>query len=413
MSRYLTSAIEQGLWSILNLGVNLLLIRIAAPEAYGAFAFWANAAFVLSSLQNALTMTHLLVLPVGSGLSDERLPVERIMHAVTIVFLGVTALAILTATLLAPALGQELRTPAAALFVPAFLLQQYFRTLAFSRGRPLTALLQTAAVLVIASVLVGAAAEMFRSLTANEILILLGCAYGAVGLGGGWIAMRGQGLRVNLSLLQGFQPYLGQSGWLFLGVTTTELLIRFYAFAVAGTYGAAALASLSATQILLRPVPLLATSWSMVARGDLVRRKEAGDWRRFNLTILVALGLGVAVAAVWAGLVDAAWGSVSSILFKGKYAQDGWMVMLWGLSAGLSLVQMVISTPLQVLRAFKALAIANTIASVAAAGAILVGMRLAGPGGAIGGTAAGQLLEVSIMSVMLWWAISRARTPAR
>ena len=292
-------------------------------------------------------------------------------------------------------------------------LQQYFRTLAFSRGRPLTALLQTAAVLVLASVLVGAAAEMFRSLTANEILILLGCAYGAVGLGGGWIATRGQGLRVNLSLLQGFQPYLGQSGWLFVGVTTTELLIRFYAFAVAGAYGAAALASLSATQILLRPVPLLATSWSMVARGDLVRRKEAGDWRRFNLTILVALGLGVAVAAVWAGLVDAAWGSVSSILFKGKYAQDGWMVMLWGLSAGLSLVQMVISTPLQVLRAFKALAIANTIASVAAAGAILVGMRLAGPGGAIGGTAAGQLLEVSIMSVMLWWAISRARTPAR
>ena len=38
MKRYLTSAVEQGLSSILNLGVNLLLIRLTAPEQYGTFA---------------------------------------------------------------------------------------------------------------------------------------------------------------------------------------------------------------------------------------------------------------------------------------------------------------------------------------------------------------------------------------
>jgi hypothetical protein len=32
--------IEQGLWSLLNLGVNLMLIRLTAPEQYGAFALW-------------------------------------------------------------------------------------------------------------------------------------------------------------------------------------------------------------------------------------------------------------------------------------------------------------------------------------------------------------------------------------
>ena len=38
MKRYLTSAVEQALSSILNLGVNLLLIRLTAPEPEAADA---------------------------------------------------------------------------------------------------------------------------------------------------------------------------------------------------------------------------------------------------------------------------------------------------------------------------------------------------------------------------------------
>lgn len=86
------------------------------------------------------------------------------------------------------------------------------------------------------------------------------------------------------------------------------------------------------------------------------------------------------------------------------------MVLLWGLSAALSLAQVVISTPLQVLQAFRPLAIANTIASAVAAGAILVAMQLYGFGGAIAGTAIGQIVEVTIMAVMLWHAMARARS---
>ena len=413
MSRYLTAVIEQALWSLLNLGVNLLLIRITAPDEYGTFAFWANAAFMLASLQNALTVTHMLVLPPGGALSPDRLPVERLMHAVTVVFLSALALVVLGVALTLKARGQELGEPAAALFVPAFLLQQYFRTLAFARGAPRTALIQTASVLVLAVTFVSAGAVMTKALTANEILILLGLAYGAVGLGGGAIATRGQKVRVSWSELAGFRAYLSQSGWLFLGVTTTEILTRFYAFIVAGWFGAAALASLSATQLLLRPVPLLGASWSAVARGDLVRRKEAGDWSGFSRMILLALVAGAVVAVIWSGAIHLAWAQVSAILYKGKYAEDGWMVALWGLSAALSLAQTVISTPLQVLRNFKGLALVNTAASVVAAVAIVGAMKLYGFGGAIAGTAAGQVVEVALMAAILWMAIGRRGSPAR
>lgn len=413
MSRYLTAVIEQALWSLLNLGVNLLLIRITAPDEYGTFAFWANVAFMLASLQNAVTVTHLLVLPPGDGLSHQRLPVERLMHAVTVVFLALIALAVLGVAAGLKATGQELGEPAAAVFVPAFLLQQYFRTLAFARGSPTTALVQTGVLLGLSVAFVGVGEVLLRPLTANHILLLLGSAYALVGLVGGRLATRGQGVRVTPGELKGFKAYLSQSGWLFLGVTTTEVLTRFYAFLVAGWFGAAALASLSATQLLLRPVPLLGAAWSSVARNDLVRRKDAGDWGGFQRMVIVAMAGGLAVAAVWSGLMHFAWPLVAAYLYKGKYAADGWMVALWGLSAALSLAQTVISVPLQVLRAFKGLAIANTIASAAAAAAMIGAMRLWGYGGAIGGTAAGQVVEVALMAGLLWVLIGRSRNPAR
>lgn len=413
MTRYLTAAIEQALWSILNLGVNLLLLRVASPDQFGTYAFWANVGFVFASLQNALTVTHLVVLPPGDDLSEERLPTERLMHGVTGIFLILTGLSILAVTLFLRGQGQPIGAPMAALFVPAFLMQQYFRFLSFSRGRPMEALTQTIAVLISAVALLVLGSKLTTSLSADHILGLFGLSYGAVGVVSGIAAVRRQGVSFSAEALSGFRSFLKPTGWLFLGVTSTELLTRFYAFAVAGAFGPAALASLTATQLLMRPIPLLATSWSQVARVDLVRRKEAGQWRSFSWMIIGALVGGLIVSALWSGAVELTWPWISDLAFKGKYLEDRWMVMLWGLSAALSLVQMVINTPLQVLQDFKALAIANAAASIVSAAGILIGMRMMGPGGAIVGTSLGQFVEVLIMGAILLTAIRQAQSAAR
>lgn len=400
MHRYLISAVEQALWSVLNLGVNLLLIRFTAPAHYGAFAFWANTGFVLSSLQNALTVCHLQVLAPSGVLDEPRLGVERLMHMVTVLFLAAVAAITLAGVSALGQTGSALATPAAALFLPAFLLQQYIRALAFTRDRPATAALQTAMVLVMAVSLL-ALAYLDKAMTANRVLLSLGLAYGLVGLGGAGLAVRSQlGGRPWPALSQ-FRRHLTQSGWIFLGVSSTELLTRFYAFVVIGWFGPVALASLSATQQLLRPVPLLATSWSMVGRTDLARRREAGDWGGFSRSLILALGGGGVVAALWAGLVFNAWPLITRHLFGGKYAAEGWMVLLWGVASAIGFGQVVVSAGLQALHAFKGLALANAAASVAAAGAILLIMRVMGYQGAIVGTAIGQTLELAAMAALL------------
>jgi O-antigen/teichoic acid export membrane protein len=407
MSRYLISAVEQALWSLLNLGVNLLLIRLAAPAEYGVFAFWANCGFVLASLQNALTVAHLQVLAPSAVTSEPRRTVEAIMHAVTLPFLVAVGLCALAGALVLRHGGSLLGAPAAGLYLPAFLLQQYIRALAFARGRAATAAVQTSLALVAALVLLGLALAG-GALKAEQILLYLGLAYAVIGLAGAGWAMRGQLSGLHWRRLGEFRTYVVHSGWMFLGVSSTELLTRFYAFVVTGWYGPVALASLSATQQLLRPVPLLAASWSLVARTDLARRRDAGDWLGIGrITALVTLA-GLVIAGAWALMIFAGWDLISTHLFSGKYANDGWMVLIWGVSGAISFGQVVVSSSLQTLRAFKPLALANAAASVVAAGAILVIMRLVGYRGAVIGTAVGQMLELVVMAVMLG-AMLRAR----
>lgn len=407
MSRYLTSIIEQALWSALNLGVALLLAKLASPDAFGAFVFWASIAYVLSSVQNALTLAHLQVLPAVAGTDPARRPTERVMLAVTAAFLAAAMVGALGLSTVLGVTSPALSAPTAMIFVPAFLLQQYVRFLCFTRGEARTAMVQTGWVLVLAGALLLLGWRLFHPLTADEILLLLGAAYGLVGMAGMARAVRGLGMP-GLAELKAYLGFVRQSGWLFLGVASSELLARFYVFAVGGTLGVAVLAMLSFSQTFLRPVPLLATAWSMVGRNDLVRQREAGDWRGYgrNLT-LVALG-GLVVAAVWTAIVHALWPTITALAFDGRYAEARGLVLWWGLAMAIAFAQTVLSTGLQTLRAFKTLAWCNAGAAAVAVGAILVGMNVLGGAGAVIGSALGQGVELIAMAALLAVMLRRA-----
>jgi O-antigen/teichoic acid export membrane protein len=398
MGRYLVAVVEQAFWSLLNLGVNLSVAHFVSPEQFGAFIFWTNLGFVLASLQNALTLCHVSILPPGEGLDPERLDVERLMHAVTVIFLIVTAIAALAASLV---WHGPFAMAASALFLPAYLLQQYLRTLNFSRGKAVTATVQTGLVLVLAALFLGVAILTRPMLDASSVLLCLTAAYGLIGVAGAVLACGPQLRGLRRVDLRAYGAYALQSGWVFLGVTTTEMLARFYTFIVAAWYGPRQLAILAATNLLLRPLPLLAASWGMVARPDMARHREEQRWSAISSLVIVALAGGAVIAALWTVLIAWGWPTLADHLFSGKYREFAWMVALWGLSAALNFGQTVVSTALQVLRAFKSLALANAAASATAALAIVLIMSRFGYAGAIAGTAAGQVLELAVMAVLL------------
>lgn len=409
MSRYLTAAVEQGLFSLLNLGLILALGALLTPEDLGACVLWFSVAYVLASVQNAVSVAHLQVLPAGEGHSVERRDTERVMLAATAVFLPLAAAGSALAVVLMNGAGSGgFGLWTAALYVPAYLLQQYVRLNCFSRGQGRTATIQTGAVLVVTVLLMVLGFWLFRPFTALHVLGLMAIAYGGVGAIGIWRASAGLGARLHQAL-PSYLDYARRSGWLFLGVSSTEVLARFYVFAVGAAYGPAALAALSITQTFLRPAPLLATAWSLAARNDLVALREKRDARGFAVLLGLAAVGGLVVTGLWTLVVEAAWPFISDLVLGGRYADARPLIALWGVCAAFSFLQTVASTGLQSLRAFKMLAIANTLASILAAVGVVAGLRLFGPAGAVAGTAVGQALEAAAMCAVLFVLLRRLR----
>ncbi len=400
MRRYLVSAIEQALWSALNLGVNLILIRLAAPAAFGAFAFWMACAFVISSIQNAVSVCHLQVLAPGDGLAPNRLPVERLMHRVTAVYVVVCGLGVALVVALFARTAPGLADWGAAAFVPAFLAQQYARSLAFTRGQPTVAAIQTGAVSALSGVLL-IPAWIVAGVNAETTLFALAGAYAVVAIVSLARATRGQFAGTSWRELRGYGAYARLSAWVFLGVSTTELQARFYAFATTAFLGPAGLAPLAATQQFQRPVALVASSWSQVARADLAGKRDHADLAGFRRVLAWTVVGGSVAAAGWGAMVWLGWPWLSRVLFAGRYLSEGVLVGLWGIAGAIGFGQTVASAGLQALKAFKALAIINAIASAAAAGAILLLLPRLGGAGAIMGTSVGQALELILMAGLL------------
>ncbi len=399
-SRYLVSLAEQGFASILNLGLGLWLIRQVGAGQYGVFILWNNVALIASSVQNAATVCHLQALAPGEEHRAARIAPERLLLAVNTLMLVAAAAASAVACALIG--SKELAPPAAIGFVPAFLLYQYARALAFTRGAVRQASVITLAVLLASIAMFGAAWLAGIKPRAEVSLTLLGAAYAIAGFASLWRLTPGLRLVVPWSELRLYRRYVHDSLWVLLGVGSTEAIARFYSFIVTAWFGPAALGTLSAAQVLLRPAILAVNAWGWVARTDMAGRRQAGDWRGF-VTSLTRGIIGVLLISLpWGLCVWLGWPLVSQYLYGGRFAAAGWIALLWAFSAALGGSQNALSLAFQALRAFRALAYADLAAALATVGVTLLLLsRLSYPY-AVVGMMFGQGLEVLLLTILLW-----------
>jgi O-antigen/teichoic acid export membrane protein len=404
-NRYVISLAEQGFASILNLGLGLWLIRQVGASQYGVFILWNNVALMASSVQNAATVCHLQALPPGVENRAGRIAPERLLLGVNTLMLVAAALATALAwQILAPS---ELAPPAAIVFVPAFLLYQYARALAFTRGAVRGAGAITLAVLLVSVGLFGGAWVCGIRPRAELALTLLAIAYASAGLIALWRLSPKFRPFLPFSELRHYRRYLHNSLWVLLGVGSTEAIARFYSFIVVAWFGAAALGTLSAAQVLLRPAILAVNAWGWVARTDMAGRREAGDWKGFVLSLTRGIAGVLLISLPWGVCVWLGWPLISRLLYAGRFAAAGWIALLWAVSAGLGGMQNALSIAFQALRSFRSLAYADLAAALAAiAVTLLLLSRLSFPY-AIVGMMAGQGLEAVLLAALLWRMIRR------
>ncbi|MBV9782232.1 MAG: lipopolysaccharide biosynthesis protein [Acidisphaera sp.] len=411
--RYALSLAEQGCASILNLGLNLWLIREVGAAEYGVFVLWTNISLMLGSVQNALSLCHLLALPPGEEHAPARREPERLLLGVSLIMIALTAIGGVATALLADGRDGELVPWEVASFLPAVLIYAYARALAFSRGAVSMAFVLTASVLGTGLVLFALSYAAGIRPDAGWTLLILTGAYGMAG-GAGLIRLSA-GIRPMLrpAELRPYLQYLAQSRWVLLGVGATELLMRFYSFIVIAWFGTAALGVLSAAQVMLRPAVLAVTSWGWVARSEMAASREREEWGGF----LRSLGRGLVgtllISLPWAICVWLAWPVISARLYGGRYADAGWIALLWGGSAALGGVLGALSIGLQSLRAFRPLALADLAGSlVSVAATLLLLSRFSYPMSIVG-MMIGQALEVVLLASTLGRLVPYAKTSGK
>jgi O-antigen/teichoic acid export membrane protein len=397
--RFIVSFAEQGMGALITFGVNLWLIRNGRAVSYGDYVFWFSVAWVLATCQFTLTVVHLSSLPAGEDRLAERREPERVLLTVSLAFLAVASLGILGANVWLHARGSSLEEMAAVLFVPAFLLYQFVRAFAFSRRRVVLAAGLTFSVMVTAAIGLGLDYWTGTAPSAPRVLLIVGLAYGLCSL----VALAAIDRRIRPTLrradLRRYAHYMHGTGWLVLGAGSNEVTSRLYSFLVVGWFGQAALARLSAVQVVVRPAWMISAAWTSIGFPAMSTQRADGNMRGLLRTMIQGGAVAAVASAAWSGAVIAGWPWISRILYGGKYAQIGDLAWFWGGNVVLGSLAVALNTAMLSLGQFRRLAVIDLVGAVVCSASLLQLLSKFSYETSVIGTMIGQATQIALMAV--------------
>lgn len=392
------SLIEQGLGSALTFGVSLWLIHRAPGASYGIYVFWYSVALLSTTAMGAITAVHLFpLLPGAANLPARREP-ERILLSVTLLLLIFSAVAAAAACQL---LSGGLDQIASVIFLPGFLVYQYARALAISRGRVTLAAGLSAVIVALAVLGFGVNRVSGNAPDAGTAMLIIGLAYGIPGsVVLAWLSAQ-FGFSFRLSLLRGFLPYLDGSRWIFLGAGSSEAIIRFYSFVVVAWFGPLALGRLSAAAVVIRPAWMLSGAWMSVGRPNLAIHCGKQDRAALLGTMWQGVLLTTASSLAWSVVAVAAWPFIASTLYHGRYADAAGVVALWGANVVLGAVAAPLNVVLQTMGKYRALCYLDLVAAGICAGCTLLFLMHFDYASSIVAMLIGQTIQIVAMAIVL------------
>ena len=389
--RYVLAFADQGLNALLSLGVTLWLIRRGTAEQLGTYVFWANTVLVIGTFITAFTSVHIYRLPPAAG----RYGTER---AILSANLGMALVAALLTMLVVPLLGHPLGLYTAVVFVPGIVIGLHARAVATARGAMGGAAIISAVpfVAVLGVVVVEAALHLPPSVPL--LLLINGLSQGVAGitiilcLCGPNAADFGPGARRRWRVLA------RRSGWSLVAGMANEVFTRLYIFMVFAWFGAAALATLTAAQTMLRPATLLAGAFGSAARGPLASRRHAGDTHGFLRLLLLGGAAPAVITLALGGAVALLWPWVSGWIYAGRYAGLENVVLLWAVVMAISCFWVAGLAGLQSLARLRSLAVAEIGGAAVCAATMPLMLWLLDPPGALVAIILGGCVQVALLA---------------
>jgi O-antigen/teichoic acid export membrane protein len=327
----ITSAmLGQALLSAGNFGVGLLLIRLTPHTQYGYYVLIITAVQLLSGLQLAFiqpSLVRCLAVAdrdarrdfVGGAYREQRRRLLMLAGLAAIVVLGMWYLKLIDDSV-APILF-------AAIFASlATLYREYFRMVLLAYRIPLQALKVD-----IFYVLVLCAGAYLATMTAAPAMFAA-LTLGLAAAVGGWLLSRmvwrheGWVIHGAPNVLREMAP-LGT--WAVMGAAIHWAFAQGFVYVVAGTLGVTAVATISATRLLLSPVNLMASglgSMTFPTVSRWLQHHPVRDvFRRLSLLAAGIAGLGALyIVVMW---FSRDW--IFAHVTKGSFEHRDTLLMLW------------------------------------------------------------------------------------
>jgi len=399
--KFAASLAEQAFGSIVTFTINLWLIRNGASASYGVYVFWLAVAWVLGTAQGTLVITHLFKLPAGPDHAEARREPERLFLTVMLAILATAAIAVAIGDAALRGAGSELSSPAAVLFIPAFMLFQYARAFAFSRQRPVLAAGLTGGILASASLVLVLDKWLGHQPDAERVLLLTSLAYGLCSLAVLLVLLDGAGPMLRAADIRRHAHLLKGSWWLLLGAASGEITSRLSGFAVVARFGPEALAVLSAVQVVIRPAWMLSAAWTSIGFPQLSARHAKGDTPGFVRTMLGGASIPGAGCLMWTAIVVMCWPFISDTLYHGRYLEIGPLAYYWGAYAVLGAVAVTLNTAMLSIGEFRRLALLDLAGAVMTILAVAVVVSRFDYPASVIATLVGQIRQIVLMAMVL------------
>jgi O-antigen/teichoic acid export membrane protein len=390
-----SSMLSQAALSACNFAVGLLLIRRTAHAQYGLYVLIVAGVQLLVQAQQAFIGPVLVRCIAGSELAQRRDFVggayreqrRRLMQAAlvtAIVLLGLWWFKIV-ATALVPLWIAAIAAAVCTLY------REYFRMVLIAYRLPLQAL--KADIFYIAVLSIGAFVATLTSAPALVAAMALALA-GAVG---GWLLSRmvwrheGWAIKGSPKIVAELAP-LGT--WALIGAAIHWSFSQGFIYVVAGMLGVTAVATISATRLLLMPINLMSTGMGSMTFPTVSRwlqHHRVGDVFK-RLSMLAGGIAGLALLYILVMWIFRDW--IFTYVVKGQFAHRDTLILLWsGVFLLMAMRDQMMYLPAARGR-FRVMAWLTLATAIFSLTMCYVGIRLFGVPGALLGVLAGEAVNI-------------------
>lgn len=397
------AALDQGMISLINLSVQVLLIKTVSKSEFGHYSIALSVIMYLMSFQNSVVNTPITVSLAGKNREEQQNYVSSIFSG-QLLTLGLVSVLALFVTVILYYLGLSLDESfvIASLSIASFgiLNREFLRSYFFAEEDAFKVLKLDFYYALLYAILIVLSFILYR-ISVPLVILFMGIASGFDSL----ILNKSFKFNFNLRTIKSaFAENWLISKWSLIGISVTHLQNYSYLYVISTFLGSNATAEVSASRLLLMPLGLITVGWGNVIRPYGAKLREQNQLKRFfkNLVISSALFPVLVFLLTILFLIFSDW--FLNNIFTSDYKSVFKYLAYWSILTSVGFLRANASYGLQVIKKFKSLALLNAVTMVITVTLALLFINSY----KIKGALVASIIGETLFAIVLWFNLYKA-----